>query len=88
MLRNTQEAPGKHPGNTQETLGKHPGKVHLLIFWIKGVSLAKVVGTFNKVREREKNAMEYPGNTWETPGKHPGNTRETPGKGTFTNFLN
>ena len=57
--------PGKHPGNTQEMPGKHQGKVHLLI---KVASLAKAVGIFNKVKERERKLCP------ETPRKHPGNT--------------
>ena len=39
------------------------------------------MGIFNKVKKRERKLFP------ETPGKHPGNTRETPGKGAFTNIL-
>ena len=56
-----QGSPGKHPGNTQE-------KVHLLMFRIKEASLAKFVGIFNKVKERERKLCP------ETPRKHLGNT--------------
>ena len=39
------------------------------------------MGIFNKVKERERKLFP------KTPGKHPGITRETPGKGAFTNIL-
>ena len=73
--------PKKHPGNTRE-------KVHLLMFWIKGAGLeknffCKSSGEFQQ-RKREKKLLK---NTREKPRKHPGNTRETPGKGAFTNVL-
>jgi hypothetical protein len=70
------------PGTPGETPRKHPGKVHLPMFLIKGVglekktSLAKVVGIFNKAKEKKKCSWELPGNT-----------RETPGKGAFTNVF-
>ena len=43
----------------------------------KKTFLAKVVGTFNKVKEKKRNRAQ----------EHPGNTRETPRRGAFTNVF-
>ena len=70
---NEEKSAREHPGNTHEMPGKHQGKVHVLIllrFWIKGASLAKDVGIFNKVKEREQKLC--PGTPGKHPGKHPG----------------
>ena len=64
MPGSTRETPGKH----RETPRKHPGNTIKGAGLDKKTSLAKLVGIFNKAKE--KNIA--PGNSWETPGKHLG----------------